>query len=363
MKEFSLLDYYRRFNNDDLSLAYYGSFKDSIVEKIVDLSEYFLEKNQLSGLKKRAVFLVAECFQNVARHGIDSKLRNKDGKIENAFFMRVQDKLLYIASANPIKNDNISLLSEKIEYLNNLSKEDLSQLYKNVLFEGSFTDKGGASLGLIEMARKTGDKLEFHFEPYSKDFSIFYIMLSFGPPEVIISKENKKLIFDEIIRLDNELFNSDQYLLYKSDFRHEMLLPILQMIENNLKEADFPYPTKRDLFHASVEIMQNISKHGLQRNNKKNGLFSFGKDKDGYSVKSVNEISIPDRAYLQELFDLLENKNAEELKQKFKKSLKSKTNKKSDLTFIDLARIGKSWTYDFSPTDNNSFLFDYSISL
>lgn len=363
MKEFNLIEYYHRFNNDDLTLAYYGSFKDSIVEKIVDLSESFLEKNQLGGLKKRAVFLVAECFQNVARHATDSKIKNDEGKLENAFFMRVQDKLLYIASANPIKNDKIDFLTEKIEYLNKLSKEDLSQLYKSVLVEGNYTDKGGASLGLIEMARKTGDKLNFHFEPYSKDYSIFYIMLSFGPPETIIAKDNKKLIFNEIIQLDNDLFNSDQYLLYKSDFRHEMLLPILQMIENNLKEANFPYPTKRDLFHASVEMVQNISNHGLQRNNKKTGLFSFGKDKQGYSVKSVNEISIPDRSYLQDLFDLLKDKNEEELRQKFKKYLVSKTNKKSDLTFIDLARKGKSWGYDFTPTDKDSFLFNYSISL
>ena len=66
---------------------------------------------------------------------------------------------------------------------------------------------------------------------------------------------------------------------------------------------------------------------------------------------------------VEDLFELLENKNDEELKQKFKESLKSKTNKKSDLTFIDLARTGKSWAYDFSPTDDESFLFDYSISL
>lgn len=363
MKEFSLIEYYQRFNKDDLTLAYYGSFKDSIVEKIVDLSESFLEKNQLGKLKKRAVFLVAECFQNVARHGINGEFKNNAEKLENAFFMRVQDKLLYIASANPIKNDKIDFLTEKIEYLNRLSKEDLSQLYKSVLIEGNYTDKGGASLGLIEMARKTGNKLDFHFEPTSNDYSIFYIMLSFGPPETIISKENKKLIFDEIIQLDNELYNSDQYLLYKSDFRHEMLLPILQMIENNLKEANFPYPTKRDLFHASVEMMQNISKNGLQRDNKKTGLFSFGRNKEGYSIKSVNEISVPDRAYLQDLFDLLKDKNEEELKQKFKKYLKSKTNKKSDLTFIDLARTGKSWSYDFSQTNKDSFLFDYSISL
>ncbi|MCF8378647.1 MAG: SiaB family protein kinase [Bacteroidales bacterium] len=363
MKEFNLIDYYHRLKKDDLTLAYYGSFKDSIVEKIVDLSESYLEKNELGKIKKKAVFLVAECFQNVARHGVDSKKRNSNGKLENAFFIRVQNNFLHIASANPIRNEKIELLSQKIEYLNTLNQEDLSKLYKTVLVEGKYTDKGGASLGLIEMARKTGNKLNFHFEPDSKDFSIFYIMLSFGPPESMITKEKKKIIFDEIIQLDNELFKSDQYLLYKSDFRHETLLPVIQMIENNLKESDFPYTTQRDLFHASVEMIQNISKHGLIRNNKKVGLFSYGRSKETYSVKSVNEISIQDRNYLQNLFELLKNKNEEELKIMFKENLKSKSIKKSDLTFIDLSRIGKTWDFEFSTLDADSCLFDYRIFL
>lgn len=278
MREISLIEYYHRFKNDDLTFAYLGSFKDSIVEKIIDLSEAFLEKNQLGGIKKRAIFLVAECFQNVARHGIDNKLKNSDVKLKNAFFMRMKDSLLHIASANLIRNDKIEMLTQKIEYLNKLSKNDLSQLYKNILEEGKFSDKGGASLGLIEMARKTGNKLNFHFEPDTKDHSVFYIMLSFGPPGIIVTKENKKTIFNEIIQLDNELFNSNQYLLYKSDFTHETLIPIIQMIENNLNESDYPFATKRNLFHASVEMMQNISKHGLKRNNKKTGVFSFGRN-------------------------------------------------------------------------------------
>lgn len=363
MKEISLIEYYHRFRNDDLTLAYFGSFKDSIVEKMIDLSESFLEKNELRGIKKRAVFLVAECFQNVARHGIDYKLKNNHKKLKNAFFMRVKDKLLYIASANPIRNDKIELLTQKIEYLNKLSKEDLSQLHKSVLEKGKFSDKGGASMGLIEMARKTGNKLNFHFEPDTKDYSVFYIMLSFGPPEIIITKENKKKIFNEIIQLDNELFNSNQYLLYKSDFTHETLIPIIKMIENNLDESDYPFITKRNLFHASVEMMQNISKHGLLRNDKKIGVFSFGRDQEAYSVKSVSELSLEDRNYLKGLFDHLKDKTEKELKLKYKLSLKSKENQKSDLTFIDLARISKSWDYEFAPSDSDSFLLNYRVFL
>lgn len=83
--------------------------------------------------------------------------------------------------------------------------------------------------------------------------------------------------------------------------------------------------------------------------------------KEAYSVKSVSELNLEDRNYLKGLFDQLKNKTEKELKLKYKESLKSKGNQKSDLTFIDLARMSKSWGYEFVPSDSDSFFLDYRI--
>ena len=363
MKEVGLVEYYNRFNEDDLTLAYFGSFKDSITEKIIDLSESYLDKNKLRGLKRKTVFLVAECFQNVARHGQEKAISADDLKIENAFFMRVRNDHLHIASANPIPNDKKEFLTERIEYLNKLSKDDLYKLYKNVLSEGTFSDKGGASLGLIEMARKTGHKLNFHFEPQDNNKSIFYLMLSLGPPDVVISSKDKKLIFDEIIQLNNELFKANEYILFKSNFTQETLLPVIQMIENNLQESDNSFSIKRNLVHSSVEMMQNISRYGIITNGKKTGMFSFGRKTSGYSVKSVYKIDSECKDFLTGLLSKLKTKTSEELKLMYKDSLKSKLDLKSELSFIDLTRISKTWDHDFSPSDSDSYLFAFSILL
>ena len=64
---------------DDLTLAYTGIFEDSMTNRIIELSEAYLESHEQMGkLKRKASFLVAECFQNVVRHG--SK------ETESAFF-------------------------------------------------------------------------------------------------------------------------------------------------------------------------------------------------------------------------------------------------------------------------------------
>jgi len=60
-----------------------------------------------------------------------------------------------------------------LENVNTLSKPDLDILYKKQLKEGSLSKKGGAGLGFIDIKRKTGKNLEFHFLPVNKSHSFF----------------------------------------------------------------------------------------------------------------------------------------------------------------------------------------------
>ena len=52
-------------------------------------------------------------------------------------------------------------------------KEQLKEYYKEVLSEGGFSDKGGGGLGMIDIARKSGQKLNYHFTEIDETFSFF----------------------------------------------------------------------------------------------------------------------------------------------------------------------------------------------
>ena len=43
---------------------------------------------------------------------------------------------------------------------------------------GKFTAKGGAGLGFIEMAKTTGNKLEYTFDKLTKDYSLYTFRVS-----------------------------------------------------------------------------------------------------------------------------------------------------------------------------------------
>ena len=118
MNSFNLYDYYDLLKKDDLTLGYFGSFSDSITDKIIDLSAIFLESHNLGNLKRRASFLVAECFQNITRHGTVKDQESLFKMRNNAFFIRIQKNTCYISSGNLVSDDKIPRLKEKIEHLN-----------------------------------------------------------------------------------------------------------------------------------------------------------------------------------------------------------------------------------------------------
>jgi hypothetical protein len=77
-----------------------------------------------------------------------------------------------------VRNESIEYISAKIDQVNALDKEGLKELYKEVIKKGEISEKGGAGLGFIDMARKSGQKLEYSFEPINDEFSFFSLQIT-----------------------------------------------------------------------------------------------------------------------------------------------------------------------------------------
>ncbi len=80
-----------------------------------------------------------------------------------------------IITGNVIKNEKIPSLKASLETVNSLNKEDLSTLFKKQMREGRLSDKGGAGLGLIDIAKKTGSKLTYQFKALNDEVSFFIL--------------------------------------------------------------------------------------------------------------------------------------------------------------------------------------------
>jgi hypothetical protein len=78
-----------------------------------------------------------------------------------------------LVTGNPILNKDIPRLSSHIETINSLDREGLRQMFRSTLTNGKFSSKGGAGLGFIEMAKISGEKINFNFIPINDTYSYY----------------------------------------------------------------------------------------------------------------------------------------------------------------------------------------------
>ena len=82
-----------------------------------------------------------------------------------------------IFSGNLIKSGQINDIKKAIDQINRFDKIKLRELYKQKLANGRLSNKGGAGLGFIDMARKTGGKIDYDFIKINNKLSLFVLKL------------------------------------------------------------------------------------------------------------------------------------------------------------------------------------------
>ena len=80
-----------------------------------------------------------------------------------------------VTTGNVVKNEKIDELKKMLEHINQLDRPDLNKLYKQKIREGRLSEKGGAGLGFIDIARKTGQKLVYSFIKIDEVKSFFVL--------------------------------------------------------------------------------------------------------------------------------------------------------------------------------------------
>ncbi len=78
-----------------------------------------------------------------------------------------------IVTGNFVPRKDVDGLKKRIDEINAMSKEELKAYYKKVLNNGELSDKGGGGLGIIDIARKSGERLDYEFLPLDKVSSFF----------------------------------------------------------------------------------------------------------------------------------------------------------------------------------------------
>ncbi len=169
-------DFYLKMRNTNVSLAYEGEITHQITKAFTALAESNMSKDEdYTSVQKKVFHVMVECLQNISKHAEKdfNYYSSKDGR--GIFLVSKNETEYNVTTGNIIKNDKVESLRSLLEKINSLDKEELNKLYKQQIKEGRLSPKGGAGLGFIDIARKTGQKLIYSFLKIDDENSFFVL--------------------------------------------------------------------------------------------------------------------------------------------------------------------------------------------
>jgi coenzyme F420-reducing hydrogenase delta subunit len=168
--------YFKNMQVNNIIFVYQGEVTADLVSSVLHMME-----NKLDGdgedkkIKKKVFNVMVECLQNVYHH-LDALEEVADGEINDKralLMIGKEESDYYVITGNYIRNDRVSSVKSKLERVNQCDKQELKTLYQEILSNEPMSDKGTAGLGMIDIARKSGQKLGFDFHYVNEKYSFF----------------------------------------------------------------------------------------------------------------------------------------------------------------------------------------------
>lgn len=361
--------FFNKLKNDHFSLAYMGEFDDELTETLMRTNETSIHEPQK--FKKRLSFLIAECFQNIIRHEDKPEIITQTNNKPKIFLLRNIGNSHYISSTNLVSNTKKENLEDKLKTINTMSPEELKNVYLDALSSNEISEKGGGGLGLIEMARKSESPLEFAFEFVNYYLSVFYIQVRFSTSKKAdeMNSENsiEAINIDQTKDLYNLILQANILMIRKGDFSQESILPLISLIENNLKLQSNFSGSKKTTMYLLVELMQNISKHGLKIKNEHEGIFIISKNKNSYILTAGNYIDTNTVEPLKKKLENLVELSREQLNELYKNTLfkqEPNQNGNAGIGFIEMCKYSnEKIRFTFDNVNETISFFSLSITI
>ena len=173
---FNIENYFSELSAADTILCYKGNVDPDVINHILDsVEDKMVEVNEQSKLRKKVYNVLVESLQNLYHHSDKVPDGFEDQKSERYGLVVVKKVTdgYRIFTGNFVSAENLERLEEKVKRINRSSHEEIKELYKFILNHQRISAKGGGGLGLVDIARKTGNKLEYTIKEFDNGFSFF----------------------------------------------------------------------------------------------------------------------------------------------------------------------------------------------
>jgi len=157
------------------------SFKGTVTEDLTSgalhaVERYLEAASESSAVRKKVFNVMVECLHNLFHHPAPKSL-GRTGRLlperSSVFYVRALDSGYEVCAGNYVANMNLAMLKNRVEDVSSCSPEQLRYLYRTVMANDERSERGGGGLGLIDIARKSGNPLNCSFHPVDDHCSFF----------------------------------------------------------------------------------------------------------------------------------------------------------------------------------------------
>ena len=310
---------------------------------------------------------VLESLQNVSRHKDSFEVANMSivvySKMEGGYS---------VSTGNVISTSNIPDLKNRLDEINSLNVDEIRSVYRQMLSNSKFSTKGGAGLGLIEMAKKTGNKLDYDFLKIDDEKSYFILNKTVDAEGMGSHQLDKSNNFhgESVANLEKLMTDNSIYMIWSGHITSDIGEEVISFNETKLMEEFIDTAVRRKVFSVLVETIENVAKYGVDKRSEE--LFGMpvvilkleGQD---YQLTTGNLIKNEEVKILKDKIDTINRYDKEGLKKFYQKSLSEQTvesERTGNMGLIDMARkSGTKLHYKFDEVNDTFSYFNLSVTI
>jgi hypothetical protein len=217
---------------DRFSLVYSGEFPDQHTASLIAIGEGAVsdEGHRSRSHRQRLAFVMVEAYQNIVRHRASLPLQQERNAGRSLFMLRCQAGGDQVSAVDPIAIGEADSLVAMLRRVGGSDQAQLKELFLARLRDSARTLRGGAGLGLIEMARRSGQGLSHALLPLDGEHSLFLLQVQVGLFSDGASTEGLQRIHAHVCALD-------LVLLWSCGIAPEAQEAVLAMMQREIRSG------------------------------------------------------------------------------------------------------------------------------
>jgi len=298
----------KSIETDQFQFACRGNFNSSITDNILFLTEGNLLSLDSPKIAKKVYYLMVEGLQNITRHQDKTQ---EGGSYEGGLFIINRHKEAYsITNGNWVASEIKEMLEDRLGTISNKEQAELKEYYFEILNNSGFSSKGGAGLGLVDMARKSSGKLSYQFVPINDGY-FYYLNLCIAIDKETFDETLTESYLNQAIVVHNEMIDCNAQIIFKGLLNEDNV----NHLSNQIDTAVSDDPDGDGLGIVMTELLRNVAKHAYNHSNDigKPGVFLLQRVAGGYAMLSGNFILESARDHLDKIMHEINVLTAEDL--------------------------------------------------